>query len=240
MHSRPSEPSPGLSKARAAERYMKRCLTRNAACSIALLLVAVSPNVSAQVRQGWFCGSLETGYGPFDYRSTPYEKREIVERFHFTPNVKALTRGESTINIGADIAYTLHAFPNHPLALDAMARLGRKERSSRPKGAKYTVECYFERAIRFAPDDPQVRVLYAHYLISEKRRDEARRQLEAGEQTSDKSPALLYNLGLGFADVGDYEKSLRYAHRAYAAGIELPGLRGRLQRAGKWRDERKE
>ena len=240
MHSRHSEHSPASLKARVPERRMRQHLMRGAACSIALLLAALSPNVSAQAQQGWFCGPLEAGYGPFDYRTTPYEKREVVERFHFTPSVKALTRGQSSGQVGGDIAYTLHAFPNHPAALDAMARLGRKERSPQPRGARYTVECYFERAIRFAPDDPQVRVLYAHYLVGEKRRDEARRQLEAGEQSPEKTAALLYNLGLGFADVGEYEKSLGYAHQAYAAGIELPGLRERLRRAGKWRDERKE
>lgn len=240
MRSKRWEHSPASSTTSAPERGMTRFQIRGAACSLALLLAGLSPSVSAQEQQGWFCGSLENAYGPFDFRTTPYAKRQIVERYHFTPSVKALTRGESTSKIGGDIAYTLHAFPNHPAALDAMARLGRKERSSQPDGAKHTVECYFERAIRFAPDDPQVRVLYAHFLVGQKRRDEARKQLEAGEQTQDKSPALLYNLGLGFADVGNYEKSLRYAHQAYAAGIELPGLRERLRRAGKWRDERKE
>lgn len=194
-----------------------------------------APNAHAQHDSGWFCGSLQAGYGPFDYRSTPYEKREIVERHHFTSNVKTLTAGQSA-SIGADIAYTLHAFPNHPEALDAMARLGRKQGTTQPRGARYTVECYFERALRFTPDDPQVRILYAHFLVGNKRKDEAARQLEAAVRTEPSSPYILYNLGLVFADVGDYDQSLSYAHKAYASGIELPGLRERLRKAGKWRD----
>lgn len=193
------------------------------------------PEAHAQRDPGWFCGTLEAGYGPFDYRTTPYEKREIVERFHFTQRVKTLSGGQ-TSSIGADIAYTLHAFPNHPEALDAMARLGRRERTTHPRGARYTVECYFERAIRFAPDDPQVRILYAYFLVENKRKEEAQKQLAAAEQTQPSSPYLLYNLGLVYADVGDYEKSLSYAHKAYGSGMKLPGLRKRLQSAGKWRD----
>lgn len=194
------------------------------------------PSAYAQHDSGWFCGSLETGYGPFDYRSTPVKKREIVERYHFTTNVKTLTAGQSSTNIAADIAYTLHAFPNHPEALDAMARLGRKEGTTKPAGAKYTVECYFERALRFTSDDPQVRILYAHFLAVNKRRDEATKQLEAAVRAEPSSPYILYNLGLVYADVGDYDKSLSYAHKAYASGIELPGLRERLRNAGKWRE----
>jgi len=205
----------------------------------AVLFVALASACApgfAQAQSGWFCGPLENGYGPFDYRSTPYDKREIVERFHFTPQVRSLSKGASTTKIGGDIGYTLHAFPNHPQALDAMARLGRKLNTGHPPGARYTVECYFERAIRFTPDDPQVRILYAHFLTQAKRTSEAKRQLILAEQAAPTRADLLYNLGLGFVDVGDFDKALAYAHRAYAAGIEIPGLRNRLKRAGQWRE----
>lgn len=203
--------------------------------AFAALLILAQP-AAAQVQQGWFCGSLDNAYGPFDYRTTPYEKRRLVEDFHFTPQVRALTGGASSTAIGGDIAYTLHVFPNHPVALDAMARLGRKLGSNRPPGAQYTIECYFERAVRHTPDDPQVRILYAHYLVEQKRTKDAREHLLIAERTEPTRTDLLYNLGLGFADVGDFEKSLDYAHRAYAKGVDLPGLRNRLQRAGKWRE----
>ena len=241
MSFRPSVPWSSLSSASApAERRRVRPGRERvhhllAGLAFATLALVAQP-ADAQAQQGWFCGPLEAGYGPFDYRTTPYDKREVVERFHFTPQVRSLTRGASSTAIGGDIGYTLHSFPNHPVALDAMARLGRKLGTNQPRGARYTVECYFERAVRFAPDDPQVRILYAHYLSEKKRTKDARQQLLMAERTEPTRADLLYNLGLGFADVGDFEKSLDYAHRAYAAGIELPGLRNRLQRAGKWRN----
>ena len=235
----PSDRSPPSSKARSApDRPVKRM--KPWAIALAIAAASAAPAIAgAQVQSGWFCGGLETGYGPFDYRTTPKDKRDVVERHHFTPKVVALAGGQSSSQIGADIAYTLHAFPNHPVALDAMARLGRKEGKAHVRGARYTVECYFERAIRFAPDDPQVRVLYAHFLVGAKRLEDATRQLDAADRSKPTSPYIQYNLGLGYADVGNYDKSLAYAHRAYSAGIDLPGLRERLQRAGKWKNPAK-
>lgn len=118
----------------------------------------------------------------------------------------------------------------------ALIRLSERARSPRVEGAKYPVECYFDRAIRFQPDDAQVRVLYAHYLTRHQRLKEARRQLMAAETTDPRDPQILYNLGLGYADLKDYDRALEYAQRAYAAGINFPGLKERLIRANRWRD----
>jgi len=46
-----------------------------------------------------------------------------------------------------------------------------------------------------------------------------------------------YNLGLAFLDVGDTELALKHAKRAYALGYRLPGLKSRLEKLGKWRDD---
>ena len=54
---------------------------------------------------------------------------------------------------GGDLDYTLRAFPNHHVALMAMAKLGEKQKTARPAGAKYGVECYFQRAVSFRGDD---------------------------------------------------------------------------------------
>lgn len=181
------------------------------------------------------CGPLDNAFGPFDYRTARRQDIEIVERYHFTPQVEALTGGESG-SLGGDLDYTLRAFPNHPRALLSLIRLGERNRSPRVAGAKYPIECYFDRAIRFQPEDAQVRVLYAHYLTRHKRLEEARRQLIAAERGDPTDPQILYNLGLGYADLNDYDRALEYAHKAYASGISFPGLRERLVRANRWRD----
>lgn len=181
------------------------------------------------------CGPLENAFGPFDYRTASAETRSLVERFHFTSQVETLRAGQSG-RLGSDLDYTLRAFPNHPRALLAIIRLGERTRSSRVAGATYPVECYLDRAVRFRPEDAQVRVLYAYFLTRNSRAGEARRQLEAAEATSPTDPQIIYNLGLAYADLQDYDRSLNYAHKAYASGISLPGLRDRLKRANRWRD----
>jgi len=181
------------------------------------------------------CGSLENAYGPFDYRTASAEQKHLVERAHFTPQVETLRRGSTGAQPGGDIDYTLRVFPNHPRALYAMTRLGKLKETTRPYGAQYPVECYYERAVRFQPNDPYVRALYAIFLIEHRRIDEGRLQLERAEDTASSDPQIAYNLGLAYFQLRDYERSRHFAQQAYAAGISLPALRDMLKRVGEWR-----
>ena len=88
---------------------------------------------------------------------------------HFQPTVEHLIRGQTSQYVGGDIDFTLRAIPNHPNALMSMMLLGEKEKSSTPRGSRYSVECWFERAIRFRPDDNVVRMIYANFLTKKKR-----------------------------------------------------------------------
>lgn len=204
-----------------------------AAVAVAVACHAPAPIAHAQAISG-LCGPLENAFGPFDYRTaTPFQK-QLVEGAHFTPDVEMLRRGVSS-HIGGDIDYTLRAFPNHPRALYAMTRLGQRHKGGRPPGAKYPVECYYDRAVRFQPDDAAVRVLYAIYLIDRNRSSEARVHLEQAELGAN-DPQIAYNLGLAYFDLKEYRRSLEFAHRAYASGIAVQGLRDKLTRAGKWKD----
>lgn len=177
-------------------------------------------------------------YGPFDYRTVPPEIRHTVEDFHFTPDVESAKRGSTGFTAGGDIDYTMRAFPNNPRALLAVARYTRVMKSDRPSGLKYPAECYYERAIRFAPDDPMPHVMYAHYLNERKRSAEVRAQLdEATRLRGDPSNFDLdYNIGLLYFDIGVYDKSMEAARRAYALGAQLPALQKKLKAAGKWVD----
>lgn len=176
-------------------------------------------------------------YGPFDYRTVSPEIRHTVEDFHFTPGVESATQGATGV-LGADLDYTLRAFPNNPRALMTVARLSKKLKTERPPGLRWPAECYYERAIRFAPDDPMPHVMYAHYLNERKRSAEVRAQLdEATRLRGDPSYFDLdYNIGLLYLDIGVYDKSLEAAKRAYALGAPLPALERKLKAAGKWVD----
>jgi tetratricopeptide (TPR) repeat protein len=201
-------------------------------------LCLAAQGAHAQVVNAMVCGPLKSGYGPFDYRTVSSDARHRVEDYHFTPDVEMLRKGASTAYLAGDLDYTLRALPNSPRALLAMSRESAKEKRDTPVGAHYSAECYFERAIRFVPDDPMPHVLYASFLKDRKRIDEARAQLDAaaelrGEQTNFD---LDYNLGVLYFDLGQYDKSLDAAKRAYALGAPLPALMKKLKAAGKWTD----
>jgi tetratricopeptide (TPR) repeat protein len=72
-------------------------------------------------------------------------------------------------------------------------------------------------------------------LLRSGKKAEAVAKLEEGAALDERDANIQYNLGLAYFDVGQYEKALKSAHRAYAAGFPLPGLREKLKRAGKWR-----
>lgn len=172
---------------------------------------------------------------PWDYR-TRKDRLELVESRHFTRQVELLIRGESTSNLAADIGYTLRMFPNHHRALASLVRYSDAKKQSSFVGMKYSVDCYLQRAVNFKEDDSQVRIIYASHLIKSKRIEKAREQLAYLEEYEDKNSALNYNMGLIFFDIGDYQKSLNYAHQAYSEGFPLQGLKNKLIKSGKWKD----
>lgn len=205
---------------------------------VGALLLATAGCAHAQPLAGvGICGELrgKVGqYGPYDYRKHP-EKAPIVEQFHFTPKVEALRAGENSRLLAGDISYTLRAFPNHPRALYAMVRYSQLHGDAlRVPGAQFPVECYFDRALRFTPDDAQVRALYADFLIRHKRSKEARQQLEIAEKL-ELNPQIEYNLALAWVNLGENEKALVHAKSAYAGGVQFPALREKLVRAGVWK-----
>lgn len=181
------------------------------------------------------CGELRSGYGPFDYRTTRGEKLDVVERYHFTPEVEALIRGKSSIHIGQDLSYTLGTFPNHHRALMSMMLYGQKLKTPQPPQTQYSVECYFLRALRFRPDDATVRLMYANFLSVNSRAPEATKELEQVEKGAMDNPFTHYNIGLIYLDMKEYEKALTQAHKAFALGFRQTGLRDKLMAAGQWR-----
>jgi hypothetical protein len=183
------------------------------------------------------CGPLRAHgqYGPYDYR-TDKDKLEVVENFHFTAVVAALIRGSTNTHPGSDIDYTLRAFPNHHRALLAVMQYGEKMKSSRPPETNYSVECYFDRAIRFRPDDAIVRMIYSTYLNKNGRQAEANGQLEIATTLAKDNPFTHFNIGLHYFDTKNYEKALVEAHRAIALGWTRTELRDLLVGVGKWSD----
>ena len=182
------------------------------------------------------CGSLQNHYGPYDFR-TDKQKLPIVDGAHFTPAVEALLRGStSSSGPGADLNYTLTAFPNHHRALMSVMNYGEKVKPSKPKDLPMAVECYFERALRFRPDDTVARMIYATFLAKNKRDSEAGKQLETASTAAGDNAFTSYNIGLIYFDMKDYDRALTQAHKAYGLGFNGPNLRDQLKSVGKWKD----
>lgn len=213
-------------------------------CAIGLLLGG-APSASAQGRAAAAvatapnaCGPLANhfGPGPFDYRNDR-SKIDIVEQYHFTPEVELLLRGKTTAYLEEDLAYTLRAFPNHPRALVALTRLGEKTKSQQPGRLEWPIECFYERALRFRPDDRVVRMLYADYLGKRKRSKEALVQLDyVRDSLAGDDPLTRYNLGMLYLDLGRTEEALAEARRARALGVQRRELIEQLQSRGLWRE----
>lgn len=180
-------------------------------------------------------GHIAGGFGPFDYRTERNVNLTTVEQYHFTPEVENRIKG-NTGTIGSDLDYTLRAFPNHHRALIAMMRLGEKLKTPQPPGARFSVECWFERALYFRPDDDIARLIYATFLVKNGRKPEAIKQLEATAKAAGNNGFTHYNIGLIYLDIKDYDQALAQAHIAYGLGVTKPELREKLESTGKWKE----
>ena len=206
---------------------------------VVLSIFCASPLVFSQSSeaQSSTCGPLRSQgqYGPFDFR-TDLDKLPLVLTAHFTPEVEALIRGTTSGRPGGDIDYTLRAIPNNPRALMSMMLLGEKEKTTQPSGSRYTVECWFDRAIRFRPDDSVVRMVYTMFLTKNNRKPEAMQQLDSVLGTAKDNPFTYFNVGLLYLDMQEPGKALVQAHKAMGLGLPRTELRDKLKAMGKWEE----
>ena len=202
------------------------------------ILVTAAFAVSTSLQAANFCGEIQIGQSGGDYtNSNDKGKLQLVEAFHFTPQVEKLISGQSAY-IGGDLDYTLRHFPNHHRALAAIGNLSIRDKTQRPQGATLPVECYFDRAIRFKPADGVVRMVYSNYLLKINQSERAMEQLKIAVDLQPDHPNINYNLGLLYFQKKDYEQANLYAQKAYANGFPLPGLKNKLINLKKW-DESK-
>jgi hypothetical protein len=219
MNGPPSALIPGL-------RAVFRCV---------LLVFVLVPNARADLAD---CGDpFVNHFGPFDYRTASTENKRLVENTHFKSDTEQLKPNSGTGYPAQDIGYTLSVFPNHPRALLAMSRLAIREKAAKAERARFSVNCYFDRAIRFTPDDADVYMIYGAHLMKTGALNDAVAQLRKAVELNDASANAHYNLGLAYVELKDYDSALVHAQRAYALGFPLPGLRNVLQKAGKWQPQ---
>lgn len=180
------------------------------------------------------CGTLAQQEAGGDYNDgADRAKLSVVEAFHFTPDVETLRQG-ATGSLGDDLAYTLEHFPNHARALAAMLRLAQREKTVKPRGARYSLPCYFERAIRFRPADPAPHALYGSYLLAAGHGADALAQFDEVVRLVPGDATAHYNLGLLLFAQKNYGGAREHARVAYGLGFPLPGLKNKLSEAHQW------
>lgn len=207
-----------------------KCLPALAA--VCLLATAAAPALAAAPK---ICGVFDDPAALSDYRKGRTEfaaKLAQVERASFPSDVES---GAAGLAGAGALEATLAAFPNHAPALNALTRLALKEKRARLPGMKYPVECYYDRAQRFAPDDAAVYASYATFLYGLGLNDKAVEMYLRAVELDGRNAVIQYNLGLAYFKLSNFELANKYAQRAYNAGFPLPGLRTMLQNAGKWR-----
>ena len=185
---------------------LRQCLVLFGYVTIALASVGQAQMTGKRIGH---CGTLTNAYGPFDYTSPKMraEKLPIVEKHHFTAYVYNLKGGLTSRTPAGDLDYTLRAFPNHHLALEAMARLHRRENAEKLEDATFTLSCYFERAHRFAPDDPVVPIVEGVHFFAVGDLSAAEKALLRALDINPQSPEAAYNLGLLYVRKGDLDQA---------------------------------
>ena len=187
-------------------------------------LAQVSPQI---------CGPLKPS--PWDYR-TVKQFYALVENAHFTPQVETLIRGQSGSLPGPDIEYTLSVYPNHPRAILAATRLSERDQTQFRNRLPRPVECYYEMALRFAPDDAVIRMLYARFLAARQRKPEAILTVQAALDLSDGNPLTQRNAGLIYLEMKEYQRARDLAYVLQRSYPNEDVLRKALVGANEWRE----
>lgn len=200
--------------------------------SVILLLTLLGLSCAALAQEGGVCPPFDSSHGGRDYLDPSSRPRlRVVERVHFTENVRQLRAGATGSVIG-DLEYVLNWFPNHHQALDALTRLAIRENTLRPRGSKASVECRLQWAAMVNPNDPAVPMISGIFSFKRGQNARAREQLERAAAIAPNDANVQYNLGLVLVRLKDYPAAQDAARRAYGLGFPLPGLKNALARAG--------
>ena len=115
-----------------------------------------------------------------------------------------------------------------------MSKLADRRKNDKPDTSPYTIDCWFKRALLFAPDDNLTRLLYASFLTKRSRLPEAEKLLTFVASNDENSAPTHNNIGLIYFEMQNFEKALHHAQKANELGMNNSTVRMKLERAGKW------
>lgn len=164
---------------------------------------------------------------------------EAAERSHFRHTERAIKSGEAVRNpivYWRELEYMVLRYPNHIAALAMLDRLSLQLKVDVLPDSRNSVDCHFHRALRFVPDDMDVKTTYAIYLLKRDRTADAIDMLKEVESLQPYNANNHYNLGLAYLSAKQPEQAKMHAIKAYAFNFPLPGLKAKLKSAGAWGD----
>jgi hypothetical protein len=185
---------------------------------------------------GWACGTFNQSgrLEPEDYRK-PSHRLRTVETYHYGPNVEALVHPmQKGMTFGSDLDFTLWGYPNHHRALITLTRLAAREKTDKPAGTQFSVECYFARALLIAPDDVIARMIFVRYLGAQQKMPQALSNMKLVVQQAGDNPLTHLNAGLVYMELGAFEEASAQARRVAELGFPSGRLSDELKRKGKW------
>jgi len=162
---------------------------------------------------------------------------EQAERVHFSYMESAFRSGEvrrKPAVIWSELEYMVRRYPNHTGALSYLDRLSRLLNVEILPSSLNSVDCHFQRALRFTPDDMGVKMVYGIYLLKRNRVQEAIDMFKQVESQQPDNANNHYNLGLAYMAAKQPEDARQHAVKAYAQGFTLPGLKQKLKSSGMW------
>jgi tetratricopeptide (TPR) repeat protein len=221
---------------------VRNALKAVAACVASIVLGVDLAQAAADTRgEPASCGPMrqvDTAEGLMDYRLKDVSasvKKGVrdLDTYHTRPALELMRTGSLYRSVKADLDFSLRYSPNHHGALRALLQY---ERASGKAHDFPATECYFTWAQEFMPDDTDVWLMSGYLLWSKKDFTGAEAAYQRALTLKPDSADAHYNIGLLYAELRKFEQALEHAHAAYKAGYPLPGLRQKLERAGKWRE----
>jgi hypothetical protein len=197
------------------------------------------------------CGNFDSsdygGIGPWDYYhpssrvptgEDPMGRIKRVENVHFQRQWEYVSPRVGSYKIANEVIYTLLVFPNHPRALWTLSRLEKlrgplKNYASNPRVPKMTVECFFDRALRFRPNQSPIWMIYGMHLHSRGRLADAREAYQTAKRLGEDSTQFHYNFGLLLVDTKELDLAEDSARVAYSRGYQQSGLKDQLAKLGR-------
>ena len=105
----------------------------------------------------------------------------------------------------------------------------------RPANATYApIECYFQKAIAFSPNDYRVMQLYSNYLTKKNHPKMAESVYKRALKINNAPLDINYALGILYVEMNELDKAVEQAKIVYDRGFKKTKLARKLKKVNRW------